>query len=173
MKKIKKKISKKEPVMTNDSYQFKSFIIIVVVLLVLSVMLYLITNLVIKEEKTEKQTEEETTVEIQQEKILMGQLLNRPEDEYYVLAYIKDDQFMQLYETYLNKIKSGDDGVAVYKVDLNEGLNKKYVQDDTNINDDLNDLSVSDTVLFKISDKKIDSYYVGHDEIIEYLKEEN
>lgn len=169
MKKIRKKIKKKEPVLNNDNYQVKSFIIIVIVLLVLSSILYFITNLVIKENKKDEDNKESQTVEIQNEKILMGQLLNRTEDSYYVLAYVKDDQFMKLYETYLNQIKTNESS-AVYKIDLNEGLNKKYVQEETYISDNLNELSVSETVLFEIKDKKIDNYYIGHEEIIDYLK---
>ena len=76
---------------------------------------------------------------------------------------------MKLYETYLNQIKTNESS-AVYKIDLNEGLNKKYVQEETYISDNLNELSVSETVLFEIKDKKIDNYYIGHEEIIDYLK---
>ena len=170
MKKIKKKIQKKNPVIQDDNYQLKSFAIIVVVLLVLSVIFYIITNFVITKENKEKSGDQETSVNIQSEKILMGQLLNRPEETYYVLANLRDDQFIKLYDTYLDQLKNKEEGINIYKVDLDEGLNKKYVKDETNITDDLNELSVNDAVLFVISNHAIDSYYVGNEQIVEYLK---
>ena len=63
--------------------------------------------------------------------------------------------------------------MKVYHIDLDDALNKTYLGSETNITDELNDLTISDTVLFKITDGQIESYYIGNDEVLNYLKEIN
>lgn len=172
LKKIKKRVQKKQPVISNDNYQLKNMIIIITIIIIMFMVFYFITTTLIKDDE-EVYLEEETSTETQKEKILVGQIFNRSDKEYYVLAYKQDDQFINLYETYISEYTSNDNHLNFYKVDLDEGLNKSYISDELNISDDLKELKINDTVLFKIVDGKIDSYYVGNSKIIEYLKEIN
>ena len=173
LRKIKQKKIKQQPITVDDNYQAKNMFIIIIVMIVLLVPLYFITNLVIG--KDTKETKESTTkeVEIQTEKILVGQLLNRKQSEYYVLADKKDNKMSTLFDNYINDYKNNEDHLEVYKIDLDEGLNKGYIADESNITDDLKELKISDTTLFKIVDGKIDSYYVGNDDVVNALKEIN
>lgn len=172
LRKIKNKKIKEKPVILEDNYQAKNMFIIIIVIIVLLIPLYFITNLVIKNEKKETVTNN-TPVEIQNEKILVGQLLNRSEDEYYVIAYKKDNKMISLFNNYINDYKNKENNLTFYKIDLDDGLNKGYISDTENISDNLKDLKISDTTLFIIKNKQIDSYYVGNNEVLNYLKEIN
>ena len=172
MRKIKQKKIKEQPVTLDDNYQAKNMFIIIIVIVVLLVPLYFITTLVLDNNKIETENiENNTPVEIQTEKILVGQLLNRKDSSYYVIAYKKDNKMVSLFNQYLNDYKNKEEHLNIYKIDLDEGLNKNYISDTTNITDELKDLKLSDTTLFKIVDGKIDSYYVGNNDVIDALKE--
>lgn len=174
LRKIKQKKIKQQPITLDDNYQAKNMFIIIIVIAVLLVPLYFITNLVIgKDTKSESKSTNTKEVEIQTEKILVGQLLNRNKSEYYVLADKRDNKMSTLFDNYLNDYKKKEDHLEVYKIDLDDGLNKGYIDEETNITDDLKELKLSDTTLFKIVDGKIDSYYVGNDDVVKALKEIN
>lgn len=159
----------------DDNNQLKGMIITIGIIIIVLIPLYFVTTLVIEKKDNNSTTpEEDKVVEIQTEKILVGQLLNRPNDEYLVLAYKKDNKMLSIFNNYLNDYKNkGDDALTVYRIDLDDGLNKAYISDSTNITSDLKELKISDTVLFKIVDGEIDSYYVGNTEVVNYLKEIN
>lgn len=173
MKKIKQKRIKEQPVTLDDNYQAKNMFIIIIIIVVLLVPLYFITTLVIDNNKKEDEVVEKTPVTIQTEKILVGQLLNRPNELYYVIAYKKDNKMVTLFNNYINDYKKNEDHLEFYKIDLDDGLNKGYIGDDTNITENLKDLKLSDTTLFKIVNGTIDSYYVGNENVIDALKEIN
>lgn len=173
LKKIKKKTIKQQPVITDESYQFKNLLIIIIVIVVLLVPLYFITKLVVKNNDEDKTVTNTTEAVIQNEKILVGQLFNRPQSEYYVLAYKSDNKFITLFDNYISDYTSKEDSLTFYKINLDEGLNKQYIKDETNISDDLNELKLSDTTLIKIKDGKIENYYIGNDDVVEILKEIN
>ena len=172
MKKIKQKKIKQQPITLDDNYQAKNMFIIIIVIIVLLVPLYFITTLVLNNQNTEE-IKNNNPVKIQNEKILVGQLLNRKESSYYVIAYKKDNKMINLFDNYINDYKKKEDYLPFYKIDLNDGFNKGYISTTTNITDNLKDMKLSDTTLFKIVDGKIDSYYVGNDKVVEMLKEIN
>ena len=95
------------------------------------------------------------------------------ENEYYVLATKenKNNQtnYMQLYKNYINQYNSLEDSFAFYYVDLSDALNKKYIGDNLNISDEINEIRLNDDVLFKIKNNKIEKYYTGSSNILDVL----
>lgn len=172
LKKIKKKKIKEQPLLQDDNYQFKNMFVIIAVIVIALIPLYFITKLVIGD-KTNSDVKETKNVEIEKELILVSQLLNRPNDEYYVLAYKRDNEAISNFNSYLYDYEKKEDSLKVYHIDLDDALNKTYLGSETNITDELNDLTISDTVLFKITDGQIESYYIGNNEVLNYLKEIN
>lgn len=173
MRKIKQKKIKQQPVTIEENYPAKNMFIIIIIILLLLVPLYFITKLVINNDKEVETQEESTPVKIQTEKILVGQLLNRNKPSYYVIAYKKDNKMINLFNQYISDYKNKEEHLEFYKIDLDDGLNKGYISDTTNITDELKDLKISDTTLFKIIDGKIDSYYIGNTDVVNALKEIN
>ena len=152
-----------------DDNEISKLIKLVVVVTVVFLVFYLITYLV-NREKTESETENNTAT-IQYDEILIGNLLEQPNDEYYVMIYDIDDYQSIVYETYLNLYSNKDDALRYYTATLNNPLNKNFVSDKSNFEiKKITDLKINGSSLIKIKNKKIEKYYVGED-IISYLKE--
>lgn len=165
---MKRQNYKPQLINQEESYNPKSIILIIGIIVALFVAFYFITTIVLKNKKSEDIVTESI---IKKDNIMFGQLLNRNESEYYVLAYKEDSKFNEIYNNYIKTYNEKEDALSIYKINLSDGFNKSYLAEETNVTDEINKLTVSDETLFKISDGKIDTYNVGYDEIIETLKE--
>ena len=171
MKKAKllKQSKKKEIKSNNEGYSIKQLSIIILVLTIVFVIFDFITTLIVKNEKGESLN---SSTQIDSTKIIMNNLLDRKESEYYVLAY-KESLYKNYskanYTTIYNQYISDYNDLTFYRVDLDDALNKNYFSEESNIVSDLKELKVSDEILFKIVDGKIEEYYEGSGSIIEAL----
>lgn len=143
---------------------------IMIILLVLSIF-YIITVFVVKPviNKEEEHVQFDTT------KITMNQLLTRKEDSYYVLA-VKESMYLniytnfnyfELYNNYIKQYTAKEDALKFYWIDMDDAFNEANWADEM----DIDNYVINDDVLFKVSNGKLDSYYVGHDEILKELQE--
>ncbi len=176
--KITKQLKKKEKPIETSEYSLKNLVIIIVSLLVIFALFYLITTLIVKP-ASKDYLDNSNEYQFNFTKIILNHLLDRPEDEYYVIAVKKSDSsevnqnanYKVIYSKYIQDYRSKEDALTFYNVDLSELINKSYVKDETNITDNLNELTLSDDVLFKIKKGKIDKYYVGSENIIKALSD--
>ncbi len=174
--KIRKNKKEQKQQIMEEEYSVKKMAIIIVIIIIVFALFYLITTLVVKPAKEEKI---ETPVVFDSSKILLSGLLNRDEDEYYVLAVKKvsdissyqEIDYMTIYNKFITQYKNTKDSLKFYYVDLDNGLNSNYISDKTNISSNLEELKLSEDVLFKIKKGKIESSYIGHEKIIEALKD--
>lgn len=151
-------------------YSIKSMIKIVIALILIFVLFYVLTVFVIDNKKVEEDVKNHAVID--SEKITLSQILSQKENEYYVLAtkesmYKKaagmKANYIELYDSYILKYQqSEDEPLKFYRVDLDSAFNKSYLSDKSNITDNLSELKISDEVLIKIKNKKIDKYYIGH-----------
>lgn len=149
---------------TEEENEVKRFIIIVIVIGLFVGVIYGLTEIFKKDE--EKETEDNSSVTISYDKLTVGTLLNRPYDEYYVLAYDSDANKAIEYSAIISQYKSKStekDYVKIYFLDLNNGLNKKYynVNEDNKSNPNakkIEDLDFGDLTLLCIKDGKIKEY---------------
>ena len=160
VRKIKKKRQTPTLIEEETSYSLKSIIGIVVVIAIVFVGFYFLTTIVINNQSTNN-TDTNITEDYQTEKILFGQLLTRKESEYYVYAYDETSKSHSLYSQYLTEYSKKDNALEVYRIDINDGMNKEYVSNKSNIGTDLTDLQVSGITLFKIKDGQIVESYTG------------
>lgn len=172
MKKAKLiKNNKKEQVVENDTYSFKKLLLIIIVLSVLFGVFYFITSLLV--DPIEKNETDNEVIEIDESLIHLGNLLNRKEKEYYVLATKKSKNnqtdYQNLYNQYITKYTENEESLKFYNVDLDNAINKTYIGEELNITNNINEIKLNDDVLFKIKDSKIEEYYVGNSEILEAL----
>lgn len=157
-----------------ESYSIKSVIKIILVVAIIFAIFYAITTIVV--EKTPV-SEENSVVVIDSTKITLGQLLNRKEEQYFVLAtkpslYKSANtyaNYTEFYNNYINKYNQQTDSLEFYYVDLDDAMNKRYFGEELNITDEMDKLMLNDEVLFKINNGKIEKSYVGKDSIIEKL----
>ena len=93
---------KKLNVKTTEQSELKSFIIVVLVVLACVLGLYFITTAFVAEDKAEPE-DKEVAGTVNYDVAIMGQLLNRPYDEYLVLLYSSEESEAAYYSTLLSK----------------------------------------------------------------------
>ena len=91
--------------------------------------------------------------EVSTHNIIAGSLLNRPYKEYYVMAFNSKSKDAIVYETYINTYESKDKSLNVYILDLDNSLNKKYVNEKSNSKAaKIEDLQIKGPTLMKVND---------------------
>lgn len=161
----KNKITKNNLVDTNP--EMSKLVKVVIIVIAFFALFLGITYFITKKNNT---SDSSKTVTIQYEEIMAGQILNRSNSEYYVLATTEKDNYNDLYTAYVTQYKNVTDHLTVYTVNLNNGLNNSYVSENSNFNvQTVNDIKFKESTLLKIKDGKISEYYEGKDNIVNYL----
>lgn len=171
-KKKRKKTNEKVEIISNN--EFKKLIQMIAIVCIVFGAMYGLTALITNsgnKDNSDILKEEDTIAEIQYDEIILGELLNQNEKEYYVMANMKDDHYVALYNSYLNMYKTKDGALRVFTVDLSNVFNKNYLATKSKLDvSNLKDLRVSQTTLFKIKNNKIVEYYEGETKITDKLK---
>lgn len=139
------------------------------------VVVYLLTALATGEIKFgDKDKEKITESTIQYEEIIAGQILNRMEDEYYVLAFDFTDDNTSYYLSLKDSYELNIDAIGFYLVDLEKGFNQAIIASDeeeyTEKPSDITDLKVKAPTLFKVVKGKVTERTEGTDAVIEKLE---
>lgn len=119
---------------------------------------YGITLLVIDRKDNSKVDDNNYSV-IQYDEILVGNLFQQTENEYYVLATTENDKASNDYKANLETYSSYEKAIKTYRIDLDSGFNKTYVADQSNFETEFPIFSTS--TLLKIKDQKIEEIYEG------------
>lgn len=165
----KKKINNKNTIETNN--ELVNLIKIIVIVCVILLAFYFITVFVSKKTKGSAFSNDDSVAVIQYDKIIVGEILNRPNSSYLVLVQKENDVNSNLYQSYLSIYSGKENALKVYNVDLSEVFNLNYVGDETILNNGIQNYKFSDTTLIKVSDGNISDSYVGSAAIENYLKE--
>ena len=169
--KLIKQTKKEEKQMEKDSYSLKNLVSIIIIIVIILGVFYLITTLVI--DPVEVNNTNNSITDIDSTKITLNNLLNRNENEYYVLATKENDNnkinYLELYNNYINTYSSKENALPFYNVDLKDALNKNYIAEELNISNEISELKLNDETLFKIKNGKIEEYFVGSKEILKAL----
>ena len=160
---------------SDDENILKKFIITTIIIVILIGVIYGFTELFNKNKEVE---ETKKSANINYDKVSVGTILNRPYDEYYVLAYSKEDKDAVVYSAILDKYmykKEEKDYVKIYYCDLGNKLNKEYYNknNDNISNKDAKkteDFDFGDLTLLKIENNKITKYIEDVNQIKELLK---
>ncbi len=105
------------------------------------------------------------TAEAQTTKILCGQVLNRNESEYFVLAYEMSEDEANLYESMLEGYNNSSKKIPLHKLDLGNSRNNICKADSLNISNDITKLKLSVPSLIKVKDGKITESYSDYEKI--------
>ncbi len=143
----------------------RNFVIIFLIVILVAVGLYFFTKTVVKKEETNTDTETKE-VEVDTSKAIIGTMLNRKEDNYYVILYKSDDAKVSEYDNLKSQYTLFNDK-ALYYVDLASSLNSKYYdKDNTNYTaENLEDLRFGDLTVIEVKDHKIIKSYNSVDKI--------
>ena len=129
---------------------------------------YLLTLYITNKNTDDDEEDTPKTVEISDEKILVGSILSKSDGEYLVLCYDFNNE-SQDYDNLYTTAKAT--GKKIYKLDLSNGLNKKYITDsESNKNPTkANEFLINGATLIKVNDHKVVDYIEGYDSINNYL----
>lgn len=151
--------------------EIKNLIIIVLIIVAIFFIFYGITAIIDPGNKPKNPEIVEET--IQYNEIMVGQILNRSDKNYYVLVINNENEYNGLYESYLDMYVSKNKDGKYYTVDLDNAFNQKYRGESTLLKgNDVSLFKFSDTTLIKIKNQKIDKVYAEKDEIVTALKKE-
>lgn len=162
----KKEIKKNN--ISNDNEIAKLVKLVIIVTLVF-LAFYVLTIFINKEE--EKEVAESTPASIQYEVILAGNILKQNPSSYYVLVYDTEDYNHTVYEAYASLYEDAKSAIPVYKVELNNPFNLKFVAEESKLDvKNIEDLKLKGTTLLKVEKQKITKYYED-EEVLTKLKE--
>ena len=143
------------------------FITILVVLIALVLVVYFFTRMFVTKDLFNKEEEKTTAGAINYNIATIGTMLNRVEDEYYVMIYNTENANASYYNSLVSRYKQNEKPLTVYMVDLNNELNKKYYdKEHSNLNaKDLENFRVSDVALLKVKNGKVVKALEAEDKI--------
>lgn len=170
MKNIQKQKIDKNKKEEKDNY-FKFVTTLAILLLIFVITYFLIGLFYTKEINFNKKEDESAEISVDNTTIMIGQLFDQVQSEYYVLIYDVSDKDSSI-ASWLSVYKNKDNALSVYTVDSTKKFNSKYItNDNSNKNaSDLSNLKVKSPTLIKISNKSISEYIEGEEDIINIFK---
>ncbi len=150
----------------DDSKEIKKSLLVLLGVILLVVGLYFFTSLVVtKKDAQEKEKKDNQKVAIDYDQTIIGAMLNRPYEEYYVLIYDKANaEENAAYTTYKSK-----QAKKIYTIDINAKINAKYRGQVNDFDNDLSKFLIAEDSLLLINNGKITKSFIGSEEIIKVL----
>lgn len=162
---------------TEEQKEVKKFIIVVIVLVVAIVGIYFLTRAFITKDLFDKSSDTNYTEgTINYDVAIVGNMLNRPYDEYYVLAFDSENTQANYYNAIVSKYISNEKSLKIYHVDLNNELNKKYIATKDNASkkfESVDKLKLGEVTLIKVKDKEVKKFITNIEDIKKELTMES
>lgn len=156
-------MKRKEKYYTEEQQEIKSFIKILIGLILILGLLYFLSAVVLDKKNEIKRTNNEGKV--QYSNIYLGTLLNRADEEYYVLVFDSENILNHYIINKASDYKSSNK-IALYTADLSLELNKGFVSDESNYKtDSVKDLKFKGLTLVKVKAGKITKFIEDEKEI--------
>ena len=152
-----------------ETKTMKQFLITLIIVIIGVVGIYLLTKYVVKKDNaTNNSSKTEEKNYIDPNTAIVGTMLNKSSDAYYVIIYDKTKDNATTYYSLVSTYKAKDKALKVYTVDLSNSLNKKYIATDNKTNPkatNLEDLKFGEVTLLKVKHNKITEAYETTDAI--------
>ncbi|MDY3948765.1 MAG: hypothetical protein SOZ04_05400 [Bacilli bacterium] len=152
-----------------ETKTMKQFLITLIIVIIGVVGIYLLTKYVVKKDNaTNNSSNTEEKNYIDPNTAIVGTMLNKSSDAYYVIIYDKTKDNATTYYSLVSTYKAKDKALKVYTVDLSNSLNKKYIATDNKTNPkatNLEDLKFGEVTLLKVKNNKITEAYETTDAI--------
>lgn len=161
---------------TEEQKEVKKFFLVLIGLIVIILAIYLLTRVFITKDLFNSSTEsdtEYTTGSIDYNSAIVGTMLNRPYEEYYVIAFDSEGTKANYYNMISSLYLYSDDSLKLYYIDLANELNKQYVatSDDeiTTSFKSIDYLKLGDVTLIKVKNGKVKKFITDIDSISKEL----
>ena len=152
-----------------ETKTMKQFLITLIIVIIGVVGIYLLTKYVVKKDNaTNNSSNTEEKNYIDPNTAIVGTMLNKSSDAYYVIIYDKTKDNATTYYSLVSTYKAKEKALKVYTVDLSNSLNKKYIATDNKTNPkatNLEDLKFGEVTLLKVKNNKITEAYETTDAI--------
>lgn len=149
----------------NEEYNLVNLIKMIIIIVLVAFVFYGLTILITKNKKNSNQDTTNSNTNIQYNEILIGNIYDQKEEEYYVLVELSSD-YLTL-NSIITNYNSKTDKLKLYTSDLNNGFNKKYLGEKSNFENKYPTFNQS--TLLKIKNKQITEYVEGIEKIQEKL----
>lgn len=161
---VVKNMSKKNKInyQTEEQPEIKSFIIILIIVVVFIGIVYFLNKVFIDQDKSIYDITYQTGT-VNDDKVIAGNLFNRAEKEYFVLAYDPEDLNAAYYSALATKYKEKQtDAIRIYYLDTASALNKDYVTTGDEVSNpaakNLNSLKMKGLTFIQIKGNEIVRY---------------
>lgn len=145
----------------------KRVVIILLCVVLLFGLMYFLTTRILSKEVTKKRKQSEVTEStIQYEKILAGESFTMELEEYYVVYYDSTDTNLS---STIATYQADKKDIKLYSVDLNDGMNKKYITDSDINTSSIENLKVKNPTLIHFKNKEVVDTITDENEIKDYL----
>lgn len=164
MKKIKQ-----QKYVTEEQKEIKKFLIVLLGLILIIVGIYFFTRAFVTKDLNNTSNDNFQSGSINYGVSIVGTMLNRSSDSYYVFAYKESAEKKADYQKYISDYRSQDKALPVYTIDLDNELNKKYVagENDTKSTSytNLDELKFGEFTVIKVHDGKVEKFLTKEKEI--------
>ncbi len=152
---MKQKKLKNGGYVNEDTKEIRNLIIITVVVIALALGLYFLTDKVLN-----KNSSSDSSADVDYTTCLIGNMFNRPYDEYYVFAFRSEDDNASTYSSLISTYEKKDNALKIYMIDLSNNFNKSVLSDKSNKKPtSASDVKIKDSALIHIKNGKVVNYY--------------
>ena len=163
-----KKINNSNIEKVNTTDELKKLVLLILLVTTFFFIFYGITVLILNKDEEKKETTEITQIDYEQ--ILVTQILTQPEKNYYVIAKVENDANNSTYESLIESYYENKEHKKVYRINLNDAMNKSFIGDKTDLQGDVKNFKFEKATLLEIEDKTIKNITEGSTDILEKLK---
>ena len=170
---VKPKKIKPEKYRSDDQMEMIRFIRILIIVVVLIIGIYFFTRIFVTKDLINEENNNDSVVEgvINYDVTMIGSLLNKPEEEYYVMIYNTENIRSVYYSSLMSNYNENEDALKIYFADLDKELNAKFY-DPEHINlmvSNISDLKVGDLTLIRVENGQIAEAFSDEEEIANEL----
>ncbi len=150
---------------TAEQEEMRKFLIVILVVAILVVGIYFLTRAVVTKDLFKK--DEGTDVQevtIKYDVAIVGEILNRPYDEYYVAVYDSVGQYAGQMSGLVSNYSSSEKHLHTYSVYLDNKLNEKYYdpEKENTKATTVKEFMFGDITLLKINKGKVEKYITDY-----------
>ncbi len=152
---------KKEKIRTAEQEEMYKFGIVILVVVIICAGVYLLTRAFVTKDLFKKETEPEIVEgSVNYDVAIVGEILNRPYDTYYVFVYDKNGAAASDMAAIIYDYKNKEESLHTYTVDLANKLNASYYdKEKENVNaTTVDSFMFGDATLIKVKDGKVEKY---------------
>ncbi len=162
---------KRETYHSEEQTEIMHFVWILVIIILLVIGIYFFTRVFVTKDlfNSKEDTKTITPGTINYSNAIIGTMLNKSEEEYYVLLVDNSLPNAVYYTGLANNYSRNENALKIYYVDLSNELNKKYIGAN-NITDNLDNFKVNTNTLIKVKKGKITNYYTNEKDLETVLK---